>query len=69
MRPVVVSLDPVVPESIRYGSEQFFVKLFSAVESDAQQANHAAPKTARKSSRQTRPAFRTDRRVSRLCLH
>ena len=69
MRPIVVALDPVVPESIRYGSEQCCVRFFRFIESDEQQANHAATKTARKSSRQPRPALGTDRRASRLCLH
>ena len=69
MRPVTVALNPEVAESIRYGSEQFLVKFLRVVESDAQQANHATTKTARKCSRQSRPALGTDRRVSRLCLH
>ena len=68
-RSIVASLDPVIPESIRYGRKRCFVRFFRVVESDAQQANHAAPKTAGKSSLQPRPALRTDRRASRLCLH
>ena len=68
-RSVVATLDPIVPESMRYGSEQCFVGFFRVVESDAQQANHAAPKAAGESSRQPRPALRTHRRANRLCLH
>src|SRR5262245_34397301 len=68
-RPIVATLDPVIPESIRYRSEQFLVRLFRVIESDARQANHAATKTARKCSLQPRPALRTHRRASRLGLH
>ena len=68
-RSIVASLNPVISESIRYGRKRGFVRFFRVVESDAQQANHAAPKAAGESSLQPRPALRTDRRASRLCLH
>src|SRR5262249_56177550 len=48
---IVATLDPVVPQSICYRSEQFFVRFLRVVESDAQQANHAPTEAARKSSR------------------
>ena len=68
-RSIVASLDPVDPKSIRYGSGQCFIRFFRVVESDAQEANHAAPKIAGESSLQPRPALRTHRRANRLCLH
>jgi hypothetical protein len=68
-RSIVASLNPVIPESIRYGGKRGFARFFRTVKSDAQQANHAAPKIAGESSLQPCPALRTDRRASRLCLH
>src|SRR5205823_10445109 len=69
MRPVVASHDPVDPESILYGSGRWFIRFFRVVESDAQQANNAAPEIAGESSLQPCPAIRTDRRASRLYSH
>src|SRR5207247_7129533 len=46
MRSTVVTLNPVIPESIRYRRKRGFVRFFRVVESDAQEANHAAPELA-----------------------
>src|SRR6266480_3047718 len=69
VRPVVASLDPVIPESIRYGGKRGFVRFFRVVESDAQQANHAATEIAGECSLQPSPAVRTDRYGGFLCQH
>jgi len=68
-RSIVASLNPVIPESIRYGSEECFVRFFRVVESDAQQANHAAPEIAGESSLQPRPTVRADWYRRFLCQH
>ena len=68
-RSIVASLNPVIPESIRYGRKRGFVRLFRVVESDAQQANHAAPQIARKSSLEPCPALRADWYRGFLCQH
>lgn len=43
-------LDPVIPESLGYGSDYCVIEFLLVVEPDAQQTNHAAPKTAGKTS-------------------
>src|SRR4029077_11721621 len=59
-RSIVASLNPIISEAIRYGRKRGFVRLFRAVESDAQQANHAAPEIAGESSLQPGPALGAD---------
>ena len=68
-RSIIMALDPVVTESIRYGRKRGFVRLFHVVESDAQQANHAAPEIARESSLQPCPTLRADWYRGFLCQH
>src|SRR6266513_3427609 len=67
-RSIVASLNPVIPESIRY-CEQCFVRLFRVVESDAQQANHAASEIAGEPSLQPCPTFGADWYSGFLCQH
>src|SRR5207249_6161514 len=68
-RSIIMALDPEVTESICYGRKRSFVRLFHVVESDAQQANHAAPEIARESSFQPCPTVRADWYRGFLCQH